>query len=137
MRYWLKAFGSADTQLPDAWQDHKKGVLTTAATFARRPMVAKGDRIVYYAAGTKLIFAAGTVTSHPYQESANSGGYTWRVDVSLDIKKDTVHDGVSLAHLNLRADNLVSNRIKRRSHVQLDSDEYEAAIAALTEEGES
>jgi hypothetical protein len=131
MRYWIKAFGSADKPLNDNWQAVNNGVLTTAATFAKQPMIEKGDRIVYYAATKKVIFAAGTVASHPYKEVSNSGGFTWRVDVSLEVKKEAVRFGASLEYLNLRPDNLVSNRIKRRSHVQLDANEYAAAVAAL------
>ena len=135
MRYWIKSLGSAEKQLPDAWQEHRNGVLTNAATFAKRPMVEKGDKVVYYAAGTKLIFAVGHVTSHPYESTIDAGGFNWRVDVVLDVKKAYVHDGASLDSLNIRPDNRVGNRIKRRSHVQLDEAEFAAAVAALDDVG--
>jgi hypothetical protein len=132
MTYWLKAFGSAAKPLNDDWQSEKGGVLKTAATFAKRPMVAKGDRIVYYAAGTKLIFAAGVVTSHPHKDATNSQ-WPWRVDVALDVKKGSIHKGAALGLIQCpTSKNNVCTRIMRRSHVQLSADEYAAAVAALT-----
>ena len=132
MAFWLKAFGSAAKQLDDKWQTVRNGVLTKAATFAKKPMVAKGDRIVFYAAGKKLIFAAGEVTSHPYKDPTNSPEFPWRVDVKRDMKKATIHDGAVLDLVQAPSShNDIRLRIQRRSHVQLNEDEYNAALAAL------
>jgi hypothetical protein len=135
LKYWLKALGSAADPLPDAWRSRATGVLVNHATFAKRPMVEKGDQIVYYAAGTGQIFAAGVVTSHPYQERKDSPGWPWRVNVKLEVAVDWIHDGAKLELLNdPTSRNDVRNRIKRRSHVQLSEREYERAVAALRDE---
>jgi hypothetical protein len=134
IRYWLKALGSSQAPLPDAWKTRNNGVLVDHATFGVKPgMVQKGDKIIYYAAGTGLVFAVGTVTSWPYQDKKDAAGYDWRVDVELEIAKDFVHDGARLAELNvLGSRNDVCVRIKRRSHVQLSAEEFAAAMAALS-----
>jgi EVE domain len=134
MRYWLKALGSSDPahRLPDDWRTVAKGILKQHATFSRRPLVEKGDGIVYYASGTGLVFAVGTVTSHPYHDTDQSAQWPWRVDVELSISKHYLHHGARLEELNCKSSrNDVRNRIKRRSHVQLSVDEYDRASKVL------
>lgn len=133
-RYWLKALGTSQTPLPDAWKTRNNGVLIEHATFGAKPgTVQKGDKIVYYAAGTGQVFGVGTVTSWPYQDKKDAAGYDWRVDVELEIAKEFVHEGARLEDLNVPSSrNDVCVRIKRRSHVQLSADEFDAAVAALS-----
>jgi hypothetical protein len=132
-KYWVKAFGSAGERLADDWRAARKGVLQGHATFGQNPKsVGKGDGIVYYAAGTGLVFAAGTVTSFPYPNATNSPEWPFRVDVSLEVAKDYVHEGIRLEDLNRpTSHNDVRLRIKRRSHVQLTLDEYKRALTLL------
>lgn len=134
IRYWLKALGSSEEPLPDAWKTRNNGVLVDHATFPWKPgMVQKDDKIVYYATGWKLVFAVGTVTTAPYPDAKNANGYDWRVKVVLEIAKEFVHDGALLNALNVPSSrNDVRNRIKRRSHVQLSKAEFAAAVAALS-----
>lgn len=129
--YWLKALGmgARGQQMPDDWRSIS--VLTRAATFGREPSVKTGDRIVYYAAGKGLVFAAGEVTSYPYRaEDPSEGDWPWRVNVRLDLQKEWIHDGAPLETLNVgKRDIRVSMR--RRSHIRLTEDEYNAAVDAL------
>lgn len=133
MKYWLKVLGSAADPLPDDWRSVRRGVLESHATFRRNPKsIQKGDGIVYYAAGTGLIFAAGTVTSPSYKNPTNSPEWPFRVDVSLDIPKSRVHDGARLGDVNRPSShNDVRIRIKRRSYVQLTADEFKRAVQIL------
>jgi len=133
VKYWLKAFGSAARPLRDDWTLEANGILRSHATFALRPGLETGDRIVYYAAGARVVFAAGEVTSEPYLDRTHSRDWPWRIDVALDATKPFIHNGVRLANLNVPSSkNDVCVRIKRRSHVQLSQEEYAAAVAALT-----
>jgi hypothetical protein len=116
-------------QMPDDWRSIK--VLTHAATFGRHPSVKAGDGIVYYASGKGLVFAAGEVTSYPYEaESPTETHWPWRVNVRLDWSKPFIHEGVALENLNVDGRDLRVS-MRRRSHIRLSEKEYEAAIAAL------
>ncbi len=135
-RYWLKALGSAANPIADDWTTAANGILTRHATFARKPDVRAGDSVIYYAAGSKLIFAEGDVTSHPYENGNDSPAWPWRVDVELEVAKRFVHDGARLELLNVPTSrNAVGLRIKRRSHVQLSEEEFEAGVRALRDDG--
>jgi hypothetical protein len=132
MRYWIKALGTTGALLEDDWTSVRGGILRKHATFGKRPIVEKGDRIVYYATGTGLVFAAGSVTSHPYENPTNSNDWPWRVNVDLEVQKQFIHDGSRLSELNTpTSKNDICSRIKRRSHVQLSREEFEAAVQAL------
>ena len=132
VRYWLKALGSAASPLSDDWEQVGNGVLRRHATFSKRPIVKKGDEVVYSASGTGLFFAAGSVTSHPYLDRTDSRDWPWRVDVELQLSTRFIHDGVRLDELVLPSShNDVRNRIKRRSHVQLTADEHRVAVEKL------
>lgn len=129
--YWLKALGTSATgqQMPDDWRSIE--VLTHAATFGRHPSLKAGDGIVYYATGRGLIFAAGEVTSYPYQaESETETHWPWRVNVRLDWNKPFIHEGVPLEHLNVDGRDLRVS-MRRRSHIRLSEAEYETAVNAL------
>ena len=123
--YWLKALGTSSDPMPDDWRSIK--VLTHAATFGRHPSVKAGDGI-YYATGKGVIFAAGDVTSYPYQaESPTETHWSWRVNVRLDHQKDFIHNGASLDDLSVDGRDLRKS-IRQQSHVRLSKAEYDAAI---------
>jgi hypothetical protein len=93
--------------------------------------VARGDGIVYYAAGTELVFAAGSVASYPYQvEEAWTPHWSWRVDVSVDASREYIHDGIPLEDLNVE-DRDLRLSIKRHSHIRLSDAEFDAALKLL------
>ena len=132
--YWIKALGRGARvgQIDDHWEDVANGLFFNAVTFAGRPGMKTGDGIVLYASGTGLFFAVGEVTSHPYlYETDGSTNWPWRVNVRLHHWRDYVHDGIPLATLNVEKGRDQRIRIKRRSHVRLTENEYQAAIDAL------
>ncbi len=133
-KYWLKALGmsAVDERLPDAWEDVEGGLLRDAATFGRRPSIASGDGIVYYAAGTGLVFAGGYATSYPYQATQReTTNWPWQVTVHLDHAHQFIHNGIPLTDLNV-GDRDLRVSMKRHSHIQLTEDEYRAAIDRLS-----
>ena len=128
--FWLKALGTTADPMPDDWRSIT--VLTHSATFGRHPSVKAGDGIVYYATGKGLVFAAGLVTSYPYQaESPTETHWPWRVNVRLDHQKDFIHDGVPLEDLSVGERDLKVS-MRRRSHIRLSQAEYDAAVGALS-----
>jgi hypothetical protein len=133
MDNWIKALGmgARGHQLPDDWASVGEGLFHNAITFASRPGVRKGDRVVLYASGTGVIFAVGSVTSHPYLAEENPGtDWPWRVNVKLDHWREFLHDGEPLEALNVDERDL-RKVIKRRSHIRLTDAEFNAATAAL------
>ena len=133
MDYWLKTLGGGGRGglLRDDWQNESNGLLLRSATFPRRPSIRTGDGIVYYGAGYRVVFAAGHATGLPYQaESYAETNWPWRVNVSLPWTAEFIHDGVPLHNVSVgRRDLGVS--LKRRSHIRLTQEEYEAAVQAL------
>lgn len=137
MRHWIKSlgFGARERRLRDDWKNEASGLLLNAATFpeGRRPSLATGDSIVYYAAGWQLLFAAGTVTSYSYLfEAEGDTPWPWRVNVDLDddYTREFVHDGVPIDVLDVDGRNF-RTLIRRRSHMTLSDAEYQAALSAL------
>jgi hypothetical protein len=58
VQYWLKSLGTAEENLDQLWVGPHDDVLEAfACPKDRRPGFAKGDRVVYYAAGWQKIFA--------------------------------------------------------------------------------
>jgi hypothetical protein len=133
MDYWLKTLGGGGrgALLRDDWQEEANGLLLRAATFPRRPGVRTGDGIVYYGAGYQVVFAAGYATSLPYQaESSEDTNWPWRVNVSLPWMVEFIHEGTPVDHLNV-GDRDLGVSLKRRSHIRLTREEYEAAVNSL------
>jgi len=135
--FWLKALGTGTERLVDAWADKKHGAgrktLDKAVMFPRRPSIARGDRIVYSAAGSGLVFAEGEVVSFPYEDDSFSDStrrYPWWVNVRIDHRREFIHDGVPLDALSVDGRNL-RKLMRRRSHVRLSPKEYRAALDAL------
>ena len=131
--FWLKTFGmgARESRMPDDWRSVK--VLTEHATSKRNSSMKKGDGIVYYAAGFGLLFAAGTVTSHPYfAPEDGEEDWPWRVDVSLDEESSLrfIHHGVSLDEASVDGRDL-RRSIRQKSHIRLSENEYRSAIEAL------
>jgi hypothetical protein len=129
--YWIKALGGGPggTPLPNNWRNIS--FLTHAATFGTKCGMRAGDGIVYYATGTGLFFAVGEVTSDPYlAEDPSQTNWPWRVNVTLDHSTRLVDEGVPLETLSVDGRNLRVS-MRRRSHIRLSENEYDAAVRAL------
>lgn len=131
---WIKSLGmgARGHQLRDDWKNERGGLLVKALTFARRPGLAKGDGVVLYAAGTGLVFAVGSATSHPYLDESDTTNWPWRVNIKLDWAREFIHDGEPLEALNVDERDL-RTAMKRRSHIRLSEAEFDAAVKALCE----
>lgn len=129
--YWLKALGLVADPLQDDWKNDSGGLFLKAVTFDHKAGMKRGDGIVLYATGTGVIFAAGVVASLPFKFEGD-GRWNWRVNVDLSHGESYIHDGVPLERLNTgERDHRV--RIRRRSHVRLNREEYEIALGLLPE----
>lgn len=131
--YWLKAFGKGArvARMRDDWRSITE--LKTCATSRRRSSMKTGDGIVYYAAGSGVLFAAGTVTSRSYLKPRDSEDvWPWKVDVALhdESSLEFIRHGVPLETASVDGRDL-GRSIRQKSHVRLTEREYRAAVDAL------
>jgi hypothetical protein len=78
-------------------------------------------------------FAASTVASYAYWfESDGHTSWRWRVKVQLEPQytREFIHEGVPLDVLNVDG-RTFGNLMKRRSHMSLTDDEWQAGLDAL------
>src|SRR5687767_3617034 len=82
--HWLKALGHAGGAMADAWlEDGRPGRLRRTG-FPRPPRMVPGDRLVYYAAGWRAVFAVVEVVGEPTDEHpsrADPARWPWSVEV--------------------------------------------------------
>jgi hypothetical protein len=133
MTNWIKSLGmgARGERFQDDWTRFQDGFFRTAITFSREPSLRNGDGVVYYGSGWGLVFAAGTVTSHPYRvDDAWTTEWPWVVNTALGHWREFIHDGVPLDSLNTGERDL-RLIIKRRSHVRLSDAEFETAANLL------
>ena len=130
--FWLKVVGGGlrGAPIPNDWRSWANGLMERASITTRRPSMKAGDGIVYYAAGTGLIFAAGEIVSHPYErpESREDANWPWRVDISLDptATKQFVHEGI-----RLKAIGVDPKSIRQKGHIRITKRQYDRALQAL------
>lgn len=127
---WLKSVGSAEENLEEGWQE-KRRYLLEFVWFPKHPRsIRGGDLLVYYAAGQGGLPAVVEVTTDEVQESRDHPRYSerwpWRMEVRPLLVVPRLEDAPSLAAVGI--DPL---RVRRQSHILLDSDELQAVRLAL------
>ena len=65
MTHWLKALGHARGALPARWLEDGRVEALRRTGFPRRPRMAPGDRLVYYASVWQRVFAVVEVVADP------------------------------------------------------------------------
>ena len=115
MQHWLKTIGHARWSLPDDWLGTEGGLERVHTTgFPRRPRIVVGDRLVYYAAGWRVIFAIVETTSEPHAVEP-------LVVVPLLSNAPPVE-----------AIGVAARSMSQQSHIRLGPDHYLSAIEAIT-----
>lgn len=125
---WLKTLGTAKAPVPDDWRAAHDGALLHTITFRRRPSMEPGHRIALYAAGWRAVFAAGTITTLPYEQEGEDP-WPWRVGVHLTHGVALIHDGMPLSALT--AEPPLSRSIRQKSHIRISSGEHAAITSTL------
>ena len=134
--YWLKSLGmgARGKPLADDWITTHGGHLKETLIFPpREPRIKKGDILVLYAAGKRVVFAIAEATSFPYHRSDVDQRWPWLINVRYLQDRRFLHDGVPLTALNVDGRDL-GKSIRQKSHIRLKKVEYEAAARALKEE---
>lgn len=128
MKPWIKSLGTAKQQIP-----HSGLATTTWVTedigFPTDPSVRPGDRLVLYASGTGRIFGVVEVMLSPSLDN-RAAPWSYRCPVRARLVIDELQRAPTLDAANVGSRNLRKS-IQRRSHMRLESAEYDAAVLAL------
>src|SRR3954470_3799460 len=124
LTHWLKALGHAAGPLPARWLEDGSLRSLRRTGFPRRPRMAPGDRLVYYASVWQRVFAA--VEGVPEPEQAGHPPWPWivRVEPLLVIPDLDVAPPVEAIGVFARS-------MSQQSHIRLTPEQYQRAIEAL------
>jgi hypothetical protein len=127
--HFLKALGHAGGALPDAWLEDGRTDRLRRTGLPRRPRMAPGDRLVYYAPGWRAIFAVVEVVGEPTDEHPNPADprrWPWSVAVEplLAIPRLQVAPPVEAAGVLPRS-------MSQQSHIRLTPEQYARAVEAI------
>jgi hypothetical protein len=122
--HWLTGIGHARGALPEAWLAERPGVLTRTA-FPRRPRIVPGDRLVYYAAGWRRVFAIVEAVGPPTDEIAHPR-WPWSI---------AVEGLLVIPHLEsappVEAIGVAARSMSQQSHIRLSPEHYARAVEAI------
>jgi hypothetical protein len=125
VQHWLKTIGHARWSLPDAWLGTDGGLERAHSTgFPRRPRIVIGDRLVYYAAGWRVVFAIVEATSEPHV--VEHPRWPWRVAVEPLVLVPLLSNAPPVEAIGVAA-----RSMSQQSHIRLGPDHYLRAIEAI------
>jgi hypothetical protein len=126
---WLKANGSADKPLPNAWLETREGPRLQRTGFPRRPRITPGDRLVYYAPIWQCIFAVVEAVAEPREHPLGPGGrsrWPWFVEVEPLLLIPRLD-----AAPPVQAAGVLPRSMSQQSHIRLSPDHYRRAVEAI------
>jgi hypothetical protein len=127
---WLKALGHARGPMPDAWlEDGRLGSLRRTG-FPRRPRMAPGDRLVYYASVWKVIFAVMEVTEEPVTGRSGSERWPWTVEVEPLVVVPLLSNAPPVEAIGVPP-----RSMSQQSHIRLEPAHLERALEAIAGAG--
>jgi hypothetical protein len=129
VRHWLKALGHAGAPLPDAWLEDGRTDALRRTGFPRRPRIAPGDRLVYYASGWRRVFAVVEAIAEPtdrVRHTSNPARWPWSVAVEPLLVVPRLENAPPVEALGVAA-----RSMSQQSHIAITVEHYERAIEAL------
>jgi hypothetical protein len=125
--HWLKGIGHARGSLPEAWLAERPAVLSRTG-FPRRPRIVPGDRLVYYAAGWRRVFAIVEVVGEPTDTvaTANPARWPWSVAVEPLLVVPHMENAPPVEAIGVAA-----RSMSQQSHIRLSPEHYERAVEAI------
>jgi hypothetical protein len=125
VQHWLKAIGHAKGPLPDAWVEASTASLRRTG-FPRRPRMAPGDRLVYYASVWRAVFAAVEAVSEPEQTRPGTR-WPWTVDVEPLFVIPLLDRAPPVEAIGVAA-----RSMSQQSHIRLTREQYARAVEVMT-----
>jgi hypothetical protein len=124
--HWLKGIGHAGASIPEAWlRDGRTGMLERTG-FPRRPRIEPGDRLVYYAAGWRRVFAIVEVVGAPTDRESQSPRWPWTVAVEPLIVVPHMENAPPVEAIGVAA-----RSMSQQSHIRLSEEHYALAVEAI------
>jgi hypothetical protein len=124
VQHWLKAIGHAKGPLADDWLAERPASLTRTG-FPRRPRMAPGDRLVYYASVWRVVFAVVEVVSDP--ELTRPGTrWPWTVDVEPLLAIPRLDRAPPVEAIGVPA-----RSMSQQSHIRLSPEHFTRAVDAI------
>ena len=124
MQHWLKAIGHAKGPLADDWLAERPASLTRTG-FPRRPRMAPGDRLVYYASVWRVVFAVVEVTDEPALTRPGTR-WPWTVDVEPLLLIPRLDHAPPVEAIGVPA-----RSMSQQSHIRLDPEHFRRAVDVL------
>lgn len=125
MGFWLKALGHAGWSLPDDWLGGEGALARLRSTgFPRRPRIAPGDRLVYYAAGWRVVFAVVECDGEPY--ATDHERWPWRVPVEPLVIVPLLSNAPPVEAIGVAA-----RSMSQQSHIRLGPEHFRRAVEAI------
>ena len=124
MTYWLKALGHAAGPLPARWLEDGSLRSLRRTGFPRRPRMAAGDRLVYYASVWQRVFAVVEVVAEP--EPVEHPRWPWAIAVEPLLVVPDLD-----AAPPVEAIGVFARSMSQQSHIRLTPAQYERAVEAL------
>jgi hypothetical protein len=126
--HWLKGIGHARGSLSAAWLTERPAVLERTG-FPRRPRMEPGDRLVYYAAGWRCVFAVVEVVSEPTDavaHTSNPARWPWSVAVEPLLVVPRLENAPPVEAIGVAA-----RSMSQQSHIRLSEEHYASAVEAI------
>ena len=124
MTYWLKALGHAAGPLPARWLEDGSLRSLRRTGFPRRPRMAAGDRLVYYASVWQRVFAVVEVVAEP--EPVEHPRWPWAIAVEPLLVVPDLD-----AAPPVEAIGVFARSMSQQSHIRLTPAQYERAVEAI------
>jgi hypothetical protein len=130
LSHWLKALGHARGPLPARWLEDGGPRLRGPARslrrtgFPRRPRIAPGDRLVYYASVWQRVFAIVEAIAEP--EPIDHPRWPWTIAVEPLL----VVPDLEIAP-PVEAIGVFPRSMSQQSHIRLTAEQYERAVEAI------
>jgi hypothetical protein len=121
--HWLKAVGHARGPLAETWLAERPELLRGTG-FPRRPRIAPGDRLVYYASVWRRVFAVVEALEEPERREHARWPWTIAVEPLLVVP-------VLDAAPPVEAIGVAARSMSQQSHIRIGPEQYERAVLAL------
>jgi hypothetical protein len=127
--HWLKGIGHAGASLPEAWLTNGWSSILERTGFPRRPRMEPGDRLVYYAAGWRCVFAVVEAVGEPTDQvrhTSNPARWPWSIAVEPLLIVPRLENAPPVEAIGVAA-----RSMSQQSHIRLSEEHYERAVEAL------
>src|SRR3954470_6050474 len=123
-RHWLKAIGHARGPLAETWFQDRPELLSRTG-FPRRPRIAPGDRLVYYASVWRAVFAVVEVVAEP-QLTRPGTRWPWTVEVEPLLAIPRLDRAPPVEAIGVPA-----RSMSQQSHIRLSAEHYVRAVDVI------